>query len=345
MKPRDIEHRESGIAAQLVRILGIDIGAAFDEQFDHVQRKQIGCGGVHQRRAAQRIDRVDVRAVIEHLADGVHIAEDRDVRQCDGVILLAETLGDQQRGAFRAPDGVSHFERHLPGVLYLRAVAEKQLHAGGIAGVGGFNQRRRFGGGMRVGIGIRAVIQKELDGGGIAGTARRDHQRRSHVAGARVDVGAVGDQETRFLQIGGRPHQGRGVGVIPFVDVGALFQQPLQRGRAGIEHRVHERCGTLRSAGVEKFGIFGGGLHEPLEIACMQRIDHGHSLRIQGREFGFVGERVGPIGALVDPLLDGGDLFRRGADRWAAFACRMRFPRCGETESCCRCCRAPRRGG
>ena len=89
VQPCDIKHRESGIAALLVGILGVDVGAAFDEQFDLVQGEQIGCGRVHQRSAAERIDGVDVRAVVEHQADGVHIAERRDIRQCDGVVFPA----------------------------------------------------------------------------------------------------------------------------------------------------------------------------------------------------------------------------------------------------------------
>jgi hypothetical protein len=45
----------------------------------------------------------------------------------------------------------------------------------------------------------------------------------------------------------------------------------------------------------------------------MKRVHHGHRLGIQRRQFGFVGERVRPIGALIDPLFDRVDLF--GAKR------------------------------
>ena len=103
--------------------------------------------------------------------------------------------------------------------------------AGGIAGGGGFNQRRRFGGRMRIGVGIRAVIQQQLDDGSIAGTASRDHQRRSHVAGTRVDFGAVGQQEAGFFKSVAAHIRAVALASFAFVGIGALFQQPLERRR------------------------------------------------------------------------------------------------------------------
>jgi hypothetical protein len=70
-------------------ILSVDVGGAFDEQLDLVQREEIGCDRVHQRSATERIDSVDVRAVVEHQADGIHIAKHRYIRQCDGVVFPA----------------------------------------------------------------------------------------------------------------------------------------------------------------------------------------------------------------------------------------------------------------
>jgi len=136
-------------------------------------------------------------------------------------------------------------------ILNFRPVAEQQLDSAGIGGCGSFNQRRRFGGWMRVGIRIRAVLQQQLDHRDIAWPAGSDHQRRAHVAGARVNLGAVLQKQMDFLQIGGGPHQGGGVDIIPFVHVRAEFQQALEGGDARIERCVHEWSGTLRPTGIQ----------------------------------------------------------------------------------------------
>jgi hypothetical protein len=84
MQPCDIQHGQTGIAAQLVGIPGVDVGAALDEQFDLVQGEEIGCGRVHERGATEGIDGVDVRAVIEQQADAVHVAQHRSARSAPG---------------------------------------------------------------------------------------------------------------------------------------------------------------------------------------------------------------------------------------------------------------------
>ena len=89
MQPCDIQHGQTGIAAQLVGIPGVDVGAALDEQFDLVQGEEIGCGRVHERGATEGIDGVDVRAVIEQQADAVHVAQHRSARQRLGIVLPA----------------------------------------------------------------------------------------------------------------------------------------------------------------------------------------------------------------------------------------------------------------
>ena len=239
--------------------LRVDVGAALDQQLDHVQRQQVGGGGVHQRRAAERIEGVDVGAVVEHDC-GRRCASPKQprLRQRDGVGGLCRDLRRPAgRGISQHRIGAAIASAVCAPAFGIRAVVEQQFHARGIAGGGGFDQRRRFGVGMRVGIGIRAVIQQQLDGGSIAGTARRDHQRRSHVARNGVDVRAVLHQEAGFLEVGRGPHQRRRVGVVALVGIGALLQEPLERCGAGVEHGVHEGSRALRSARIEQLGIGG----------------------------------------------------------------------------------------
>jgi hypothetical protein len=96
--------------------------------------------------------------------------------------------------------------------------------------------------------------------------AGRIHQRSSAEGIESVDVGAVSQRNAGLVGVRGGPHEGRGVGVISLIRIGAKLEETLQRGFAGIQHRVHEWSGTLLSTGVEELGIFGDGLHEPGEI-------------------------------------------------------------------------------
>ena len=64
---------------------------------------------------------------------------------------------------------------------------------------------------------------------------------------------------------------------------------------------------------LSSLGSAADRFHEAWQVAVAQHLHHGDGLGIQRRQFGFVGERVRPFRALVDPGLDGLDLF--GAER------------------------------
>ena len=53
VEPGDIEHAESGIAALLVTIDGVDVGTAIDQQLDYIEGQHIGRHRVHQGSAAE----------------------------------------------------------------------------------------------------------------------------------------------------------------------------------------------------------------------------------------------------------------------------------------------------
>jgi hypothetical protein len=53
-----------------------------------------------------------------------------------------------------------------------------------------------------------------------------------------------------------------------------------------------------------------------LQVAFVQGIDHRSGLGIHRREVGFVGKRIGPLGALVNPALDRRDLFVAERTGW-----------------------------
>ena len=153
------------------------------------------------------------------------------------------------------------------------------------------------------------MIEKEFYDGRSAGTPRGNHQGRAHVVGPGVYIGTMIEKQAGLLKIGGSPHKCGGVGVVAFVGVGAHLQQLREGRHIGVKHRIHERSRAFGSAGIQQGRISGGGLHESRQVSCAEGIDHGDCFGIERRQVGFVGERVGPFGSLIDPGLDDFDLF------------------------------------
>jgi hypothetical protein len=125
-----------------------------------------------------------------------------------------------------------------------------------------------------------------------------------------LTIRAMGQQHSSLLQIGCGPRQWRRVGVIARVRIRALLQQLLQRRRIGVENRVHERRRAIRPASIQQRGILLHRFQECLAVAVAQRVDERDGSGIGRRHFGFVGQRIRPLGALLDPSSDETDVLR-----------------------------------
>ena len=120
-------------------------------------------------------------------------------------------------------------------------------------------------------------------------------------------------QQTRLLEIGDRPHQRRRTAVVGRIRVGALVEQRLHRAR------------RRRKATAYISGVMPPGPRLPAAAAIRRRASSqtcerspARSASISAAAAGsggwrrdFAGDRVRPLGPLVDPRLDGGDLRRR----------------------------------
>ena len=291
---------------------GVDVGAALDEQLDHVHREKLRSRGVLKRSAPGWIEGIDIGAAVEQHADRAGIGERRDALQRAREVALSRIRLENQVHAFRTVLRQRHGQRHAAGAggFEFGATAHQQLHAIGVGGQRRLNERRGFPGGIRGGIRFGAAIEQQLDQGDVARPARRNHQRRSRVIRLRVDIRAMSQQNAGLFDIGRGPHQRRRLGVIASIGVGALLQQLLQKRGVAIESGVHERRGSFRPARIEELGVLRHKLQERLAVAGAQRIHHRHGFGVQRRQIRLIGQRVGPLGALVDPGLDDSDLFR-----------------------------------
>ena len=121
------------------------------------------------------------------------------------VHVLIGNLRHDQVEAFRAIRGDGHREPHVGGGFGVRAVLDQHLDDGGIAGRKRFEQRRRFGVGLGVRIGIGLVIEQEFHDRCGANSPCGNHQRRSQIVGLRVDVGAMVHQEPGLFEVPAPP--------------------------------------------------------------------------------------------------------------------------------------------
>ena len=153
--------------------------------------------------------------MVEHQADGVHVARELRYPAVPGSMPLgrdlwrpagqriSSTAGSRPSSSAGCAAALASAPRPSSNSMLAASPAVAASISGDDSAAG-----------CALGFGFAPRSSRSLTDGGIAGTASRDHQRRSHVTGTRIDVRAVVQQETCLLQVRRRPHQGRRVGVI-----------------------------------------------------------------------------------------------------------------------------------
>ena len=202
------------------------VRATSEQSLDRVEWKRIGGGAQHQDAVAIRVLRVRVSAVIEQwLYSESRAARRRNHehgRDYDSGFRFFQQHYDALVAArpHREPNGRGSGSRNIG------AVFDQHPHGSFVSDQSRFGQRHRITeqpGRFRVGI--RAAIEQKLHDIGGPELAGGDQQRSAPVAGARIYVRAVLDQETRFLQIRRGPHQGRRAVVVASLRIGAPFSR------------------------------------------------------------------------------------------------------------------------
>ena len=141
---------------------------------------------------------------------------------------------------------------------------------------------------MRIRVGIRAVIEKKLDDRHITGFSGGNDQGRVHVIGPRVNIGVVAEENARFGEIGGGPHERGGACVVLSVGVGAVLKEQLDSVGRAVNHCVHEGRRALRAASVEELRISHDLFIQSSKVAAAKTFHDRNGLGAQWGALGFV---------------------------------------------------------
>ena len=153
------------------------------------------------------------------------------------------------------------------------------------------------------------MVEQQFHDAARTKPARRDEQRRAAVLGPRIHIGSSHQQQPGLFDVVGRPHESRRARLVPDVGSGAALQQQAHRLGVSIQSRIHEWCRAAGCFEVRSLRIFSQDPLECLAIAVAERLHETHGLRVRRHWRGVARNLVRPFGALIDPCLDGGDLF------------------------------------
>ncbi len=246
---------------------GVHLGARVEQRL-HDLRGAVG-GSQHHRGqadelnfaelhlAAERIGRVDIRALGQQHPNGVQVA----------------------RGSHRLERVIAIMIRRL-GVC---AFGYKEAHPSGIVGIGRCQQHGDFARSGR--LRVRAFIEEQMERGGAGTTCRGEHQRRASTLGSGIHVGAFFHQEARLFVVLRGVKQRRVAELVLRVHTGAGCQQQADGFGAAVTGGVHQQCRVARIVGIHvragaEARLEGGQVIVPDELdqlaGLILRMDRGH---------------------------------------------------------------------
>ncbi len=200
----------------------------------------------------------------------------------------------QQRKA--DADRVAHGSRRS-GPLHGRR--RRRVHPAGPCRGDWSNRRRAL---------VRAVVEERVHDLAGVGTAGGHLQWRAAVQRLHVRIGTALEQQSRHRWIVHRPQQRGCAGIVADVRVRAHLEQQSSRRHVSVECGVHQRRDATGSRRARRLRVRLQQLLDSPAIAEPERVQHPRRQRIRRRRRRLSRELVGPLGALIDPRLDRGDL-------------------------------------
>ena len=117
-------------------------------------------------------------------------------------------------------------------------------------------------------------------------------------------VGAAIEELRDDRQIGNRPHQRRRAGVVPHVRIRAGARSARTASRRARAPPTSAASSRRRRDLIDRRALRSQRAGERGAVAAPNRLDQPHRHRVRRRRRDVAGERVRPVRALVDPLLD-----------------------------------------
>jgi hypothetical protein len=263
-QPRGLRHQPQsahGLAARRIRI-----GAASQQQLDQVGAERlVPRRPVQGREVRHRVPGVDVRPAVDQQVSRLEAVVPAGLRQRVAEISRPVRIGPALEQEANHPHvvviGGPHQRRtkarreiigsriiRLWELIGLRAGVQQQPHRLQIAA------RRSRDNGTDAGVvvlrGVGAALEEQFDGPRIAGAAGGQDQRRVAEVGPHPDLRAGVHEQAGLFVVRRGTDQGRDVGLVRRVRVGAPFEQDRDAPRTRVERRQDQRRVALRVAGV-----------------------------------------------------------------------------------------------
>ena len=219
------------VAVQLRSL--VHSGASLDQL---LRCRRVICPGCLRQRCPQCSFGINVRAGVNQQLQNRHVATIRR---------------PHERAASSAQNEISVAHARLG--VHVRAVFEEQPHGFPVAARRGGHQR-----GCSKPVGcfrVRPAGQDQVHGAVRVPGPCRQHQSGVAQCGTRLHVRALFQQQSGFLGIERRAHEGRCAGGVGGVHLGAALDQQAQRRKVSINGGVHQRRVARRVAGVRRSAV------------------------------------------------------------------------------------------
>ena len=272
------QHRDLGAIALVDRPIegglafrhpGVRIGAAIEQQLDRVGALRLGRDGVHQRGSPvlRRRARAGVHIGPEVEPPGDPIGGLPRRRRAQEILGRRRGFREEKVGGGQVVASQANAPRRRRQRGRIQSSGHQKLYDVDIGGADGERQRRRSSSILRPEV--CPAVEKQLQQVDRARIRGGHEQRRPVRLRARIDVGAMCDQQPDLVDVRHRPQQRGGASRAGPIRVGAVLEQDLHHPGVREHGGGHQRRDPV---GIDGVGV-GAGAKQPLGVTDGSPLD------------------------------------------------------------------------